>query len=63
MDTLLLSTFFDYFFEVCKHFKVRFNANYFSVMFDDGTWKDLPYEKFKKIYLTSFIQTLMSCDE
>lgn len=62
MNSLHLSVFMDYFFEVCKHFKVRCNDNYISVMLEDGTWKDVTYDKFKELYISSLIQTLMTCD-
>lgn len=63
MNSLHLSIFMDYLLEVCKHFKVRCNDNYMSVMLEDGTWKDVSYDKFKVLYLSSFIQTLMNGDE
>lgn len=62
MDILLCVEFIDQFLEVCKHFKVRFNGNYGISMCDDGTWRKLSYEQFKKVYVAAFIQTLMSCD-
>lgn len=62
MNTLYLSIFMDFLLEACKHFKVRCNDNYMSVMLEDGTWKDVSYDKFKVLYLSSFIQTMMTYD-
>lgn len=63
MDILSFNEFIGSFLEVCKHFKLRFNDNYVSTMCEDGTWKDLSYEQFKIVYVTSFIETMLSCDE
>lgn len=63
MDILFFSEFIGQFLEVCKHFKLRFNDNYVSTMCEDGTWKDLSYEQFKILYISSFIQTMMTCDK
>ena len=63
MDVLFFNDFIGYLIDVCKHFKVRFNDNYVSAMCEDGTWKDFSYEQFKMIYISSFIETMMSCDE
>lgn len=62
MDILFFSEFIVSFLDVCKHFKLRFNDNYVSTMCEDGTWKDLSYEQFKILYVSSFIQTMMSDD-
>ena len=63
MDILGLSVCIEQFIEVCKHFHVRFNDEYVSTMCEDGTWRDLSYIEFKNLYITSFIQTMLSCDE
>ena len=59
MDILFFSEFIAQFLEVCKHFKLRFNDSYVSTMCEDGTWKDLSYEQFKILYISSFIQTMI----
>lgn len=62
MDTPTLSDFIEYFVEVCKHFKARYNDKYVSLQIFDGSWFDVPYDMFIKVYLSSFIQTMMSDD-
>lgn len=63
MDILFFSEFIELFVGVCKHFKVSFADNYVITMWEDGTWRKLSYEQFKTLYVSSFIETLMSCDE
>lgn len=60
MDSLTLSNFFEYFVEVCKHFKASFYDEYISLQLENGIRLDVPYDKFIKVYLSSFIQTMMS---
>ena len=63
MDSLTLSGFIGYFVEVCKHFKAIFYDDYIVLQIHDGILIDVPYDKFINVYLSSFIQTMMSDDE
>lgn len=63
MDSLTLNDFIEYFVEVCKHFKASFYDEYISLQLENGICLDVPYDKFINVYSSSFIQTLMSCDE
>lgn len=63
MDILTFSVFIGQFTEVCKHFHVRFNDGYVSTMCEDGTWRDLSYEQFKDLYISSFIETMLAGDK
>lgn len=62
MDSLTLSDFIEYFVEVCKHFKTSFYDEYISLQLENGIPLDVPYDKFINVYLSSFIQTMMSDD-
>lgn len=62
MDSLTLNDFIEYFVEVCKHFKASFYDEYISLQLDNGIRLDAPYDKFINVYLSSFIQTMMSDD-
>lgn len=63
MNIFTLSVVIDHLIEAFKHFHVKFNDSYVTTMCKDGTWKDLSYEQFKILYITSFIETMLSCDE
>lgn len=63
MDILFFSEFIEQFVEVRRHFNVRFNDSHVIAMCEDGTWRKLSYEQFKDLYISSFIQTLISCDK
>ena len=63
MDNLALSDIIEYFVEVCKHFKASFYDEYISLQLENGMRLDVTYNKFITVYLSSFIQTMMSDDK
>lgn len=63
MDSFTLSAVIDYFVEVCKYFKARYNDDNISLQIPEGLRIVLPYDKFINVYLSSFIQTMMTDDE